>query len=182
MHEILVFCSGRSLLFPTFSSVKDYQLRPLLQFPACQPLWANLAVVSSCPFWTPFPWAKALPESLEACCCQGQPGYFLNSKLLSAGFSTRPAAMRSVLHLPVHTPNYNLDTATISDHQVWHNSLPAHLSKMSSYEKGAAHSVLHFLGHNSAYIPGALLLSRTNRGLQPPKTSTSTCIPGGLLP
>lgn len=58
--------------------------------------------------------------------------------------------------------------------------LLASVGKCSSIELLPAQFALHFLGHKFACISEGLLLPRSNRGLQPSITTSSTCIPGDL--
>ena len=115
----------------------------------------------------------------------------ISPKSLPAGSWVSPEAGRSalsrtVLHLLVHTSNQNprclQPSATTKCDLLPQICVLAPLEKSTSGKLYSVPSVFHFLCHNSACIPGSLMLPRTEVGLQPSGSTSSTCIPGDLKP
>lgn len=91
-------------------------------------------------------------------------------KFLPAGSPARPVALSSALTpLPaiflLHTSKYHTNT---NSHQ-WLSGDNPNPNLLHEAHSGLypATFELHFGSHNFTYVPGSLLLSRTQRGLQP---------------
>lgn len=130
-------------------------------------------------------WVTTLPESLEAYCCQGQPGEIPQSsacRVPSNPSSYEICPVRSAVHVPIHTyinnPRHLKPSGTNSS-----TCIPQGL-----LSPGTTSSLKPLGTTSSAYIPGILLPPGTTnstlstRSLLPSGTTSSTCNPRGLLP